>query len=185
MNLFYLDDDLDRCAEAHIDKHVGKMQLEAAQLLCTALWVDKLLGFVPRALNPDELAVIKAEMSQLAPNIDDRQHLDIPYKAAHVNHPSCVWVRSSYEHYAWTHCYVNALDSENVWRGNKPHKSCTVVNRLPLPANMLNKGWQPPFPAMPEELKTGNILEDYRTYYIRDKAAIASWKRRGQPDWWS
>ena len=50
MNLFYLDNDLDKCAEYHVDKHVNKMILEAAQLLCTAIWVDTLLGFVPRAL---------------------------------------------------------------------------------------------------------------------------------------
>ena len=45
MNLFYLDEDLDKCAEYHVDKHVNKMILEAAQLLCTAIWVDQLLGF--------------------------------------------------------------------------------------------------------------------------------------------
>ena len=51
MNLFYLDEDLDKCAEYHVDKHIVKMPLEAAQLLCTAIWVDEVLGFTPRALN--------------------------------------------------------------------------------------------------------------------------------------
>ena len=37
MNLFYLDEDLDKCAEYHVDKHVNKMILEAAQILCTCL----------------------------------------------------------------------------------------------------------------------------------------------------
>ena len=41
MNLFFLDNDLDKCAEYHVDKHIVKMPLEAAQLLCTAMWVDK------------------------------------------------------------------------------------------------------------------------------------------------
>ena len=58
MNLFYLDEDLDKCAEYHVDKHVNKMILEAAQLLCTAIWVDRLLGFVPRALEKEEAAVL-------------------------------------------------------------------------------------------------------------------------------
>ena len=44
MNLFYLDEDLDKCAEYHVDKHIVKMPLEAAQLMCTTVWVDHVLG---------------------------------------------------------------------------------------------------------------------------------------------
>ena len=36
MNLFYLDKDLKVNAESHVDKHVGKMIMEAVQLVCTA-----------------------------------------------------------------------------------------------------------------------------------------------------
>jgi len=35
MNLFYLDESPEKCAEYHVDKHM-KMLLEACQLLCTA-----------------------------------------------------------------------------------------------------------------------------------------------------
>lgn len=38
MNLFVLDDDLVLNAQSHVDSHVVKMPLEAAQLACTALW---------------------------------------------------------------------------------------------------------------------------------------------------
>ena len=54
MNLFYLDKNLDRCAEYHVDKHIVKMPLEVAQILCTSIWIDQFLGFVPRALNKEE-----------------------------------------------------------------------------------------------------------------------------------
>ena len=37
MNIFILDSDHDECARAHIDKHVVKMPLEAAQILCTVM----------------------------------------------------------------------------------------------------------------------------------------------------
>ena len=60
MNLFYLDEDLDKCAEAHVDKHIVKMPLEVAQILCTSIWIDKFLGFVPRALNKEERDIIGA-----------------------------------------------------------------------------------------------------------------------------
>ena len=53
MNLFYLDSDHDTCAEYHVDKHVNKMQLEAAQLICTNLWIDDLFGFVPRMITKE------------------------------------------------------------------------------------------------------------------------------------
>lgn len=36
MNIFYLDPDPDICAQYHNDKHVVKMILETAQMLCTA-----------------------------------------------------------------------------------------------------------------------------------------------------
>ena len=37
MNIFYLDKVIQRCAEYHCDKHVVKMILEYAQILCTVL----------------------------------------------------------------------------------------------------------------------------------------------------
>ena len=70
MNLFYLDEDLDKCAEYHVDKHIVKMPLEVAQILCTAVWVDVHLGFVPRALNKQEsdyLNSLKKEIKHLPP----------------------------------------------------------------------------------------------------------------------
>jgi hypothetical protein len=38
MNIFVLSYDVEECAKWHLDKHVVKMPLETAQLLCTALW---------------------------------------------------------------------------------------------------------------------------------------------------
>jgi hypothetical protein len=38
MNIFYLDYDTSKCAKYHNDKHVVKMILETAQLLCGAHW---------------------------------------------------------------------------------------------------------------------------------------------------
>lgn len=38
MNIFYLDYDTTKCAKYHNDKHVVKMILETAQLLCGSHW---------------------------------------------------------------------------------------------------------------------------------------------------
>ena len=40
MNIFKLDKPIRSCAEMHCDKHVSKMILESAQMLCTALWIN-------------------------------------------------------------------------------------------------------------------------------------------------
>jgi len=37
MNLFVLDNNIERCARYHCDQHVVKMILESAQILCSAL----------------------------------------------------------------------------------------------------------------------------------------------------
>ncbi|OXY81134.1 pyrimidine dimer DNA glycosylase/endonuclease V [Oceanimonas doudoroffii] len=37
MNIFILDNDIERCARYHCDQHVVKMILESVQILCTAL----------------------------------------------------------------------------------------------------------------------------------------------------
>jgi hypothetical protein len=181
MNLFYLDHDLDKCAEYHIDKHVTKMVLEAAQLLTTTIWVDKYLGFIPRKLTSEELGVIN-EVKREQPTIENRTFTR--YLPTHCNHPSAIWVRSSLEHYYWTANYANALADEGVYRGYKRHASCDEVNRMPEPVNLPDKGWSTPTLAMPDELKSDDAVASYRMFYMLDKAPFASWKRRGKPDWW-
>lgn len=37
MNIFVLDKNTRKCAQAHVDSHVVKMPLESAQMLCTSL----------------------------------------------------------------------------------------------------------------------------------------------------
>lgn len=183
MNLFYLDHDLDTCARYHIDAHVGKMQLEAAQLMTSALWVDKLIGYVPnRKLTKDELGEINAVKAK-EPVIEER--VFTRYLPTHINHPSAIWVRSSLEHYQWTFNYVLALNEECLHRGYKSHASCAEVLRMPEPTRLPSQGWRDPDLAMPPELNVGNAVDSYRLFYMLDKAAIpARWKNRERPDWW-
>jgi len=41
LNIFVLDRDIHKCAKSHISKHVVKMPLESAQMLCTNLVKNK------------------------------------------------------------------------------------------------------------------------------------------------
>ena len=71
MNIFILDWDVEKCAKEHVDKHVVKMILETAQLLCGAHHVTA-----------HDAAHDTAH---------DTAH--VPYKLSHKNHPCSIWVR--------------------------------------------------------------------------------------------
>ncbi|RYF51626.1 MAG: hypothetical protein EOO38_02760 [Cytophagaceae bacterium] len=183
MNIFYLSDNLEECAEFHIDRHVTKMILESAQLLCMALWSDKLFGYTPRALTPEEYAELKTVMRAEPANMDERTF--VPYKAGHHNHPCSIWLRESAEHFYYLHNLANELQREAWYRGYNTHKSIGVINSLPLPQSTPDHGFKPPYQAMPPELKTDDVLQDYRLFYMLDKAAIpATWRGRDKPFWW-
>ena len=185
MNLFYLDEDLDKCAEYHVDKHVNKMILEAAQLLCTAIWVDTLLGFVPRALEKDEAAVLN-EFKKEEKGFPPEERRLTPYLGMMYNHPSTIWTRSSLDNYEWAWCYSHALAEEYRYRYGKEHKSFwQVINKLPDPVNLKRVGFTTFGLAMPEVLKNyDDPIQSYRDYYHLDKATFASWTSRERPPWW-
>jgi hypothetical protein len=170
MNLFILDDDLIKNAEYHVDKHVVKMILEAAQLLCSAHWVTQAIGFTPRKVTPAETAVCK---DSVTPDF---------YKLTHPNHPCAIWVRSSLDNFIWTYCYAAELNSEYGFRYGKSHKSMEVINRLSEPT-LPKLGLTPFAQAMPDEYKHENAVTAYRRYYAAEKSQLFAWKNRDRPDW--
>lgn len=168
MNLFILDNDLDRNAEYHVDRHVVKMILEAAQLLCSAHWVTQNIGFAPRKVTPAETAACKVTEDF--------------YKLTHPNHPCAIWVRSSLDNFIWTHCYAEALNQEYGYRYGKSHKSMKIINRLPEPA-LPKLGLTPFAQAMPDQYKQLDAVAAYRAYYKAEKPHLFAWKNRPQPKW--
>jgi uncharacterized protein YegP (UPF0339 family) len=182
MNLFVLDYDLGINASYHMDKHVGKMQLEAAQMLTTTIWVDRFVGTAPRMLTHEELNIItKAKAKQ--PSIEERSFTR--YLPTHINHPCSVWVRSSLDNYFWTLEYVQALNDESIFRGYKSHASCEEAVSLPRPENVPDTGELTPFVlAMPDRFKKDNAVDSYREYYRVYKQDIATWRVRQPPYWW-
>ena len=183
MNLFYLDEDIDKNAEYHMDTHVVKMPTEAAQMLTTAIWVDKHLGYVPRALNVEERALLNS-LKAKEPSIEERTFTR--FLPTHVNHPCSIWVRSSLDNYEWTFNYVDALNSEWAfrWRHNHNHGSYDATIALPEPISLKRIGLTPYVQAVPDEYKDENPIAAYRLYYMCEKAGWAVWKRRFKPPWW-
>lgn len=181
MNIFYLDHNLEKSAQYHIDKHIVKMPLEATQLLTTTVWVDRFIGFTPRKLNSEELSIIREEKSK-QPSIEERTFTR--YLPTHPNHPCAIWARSSMDNFEWLFNYLISLADEYTFRYNKSHAAMAEAIRLPLPTRLPNIGLTELPQCMPEEYQGSDIVEAYRTYYINDKASIATWKDREQPYWW-
>ena len=185
MNIFYLDNDVAKCAEMHNDKHVVKMILEYAQLLSTAHRVlDGVLTVGVSKLGRKQQRYVLS---------DEREQ--VLYSATHINHPSAVWCRQSDSNYIWLAKLLMACCKEYTYRYGKVHKceQTGLVSELfsKLPKNLpKQKNFTAPTPAMPDECKVENdSLSSYRNYYNLNKTHLANWKgkinSRSAPSWFT
>jgi hypothetical protein len=155
MNIFFLDADVKKCAEYHCDKHVVKMILETAQLLCSAH------------------------------HITDQVTDQVPYKLSHKNHPCSIWVRTSLSNYLYLCELGLELCKEYTYRYEKRHKSLDVIEWcVTNKVNICDKGLTEPPKAMPDEFKVKDVVESYRNYYMGAKKTFATWKKREVPIWY-
>jgi hypothetical protein len=176
MNLFYLDLDPAKNAEYHVDKHIVKMPLETAQILCTTHWISAIIGPAPRHLNSQELKELRAAVAMQACK-------NIPYKPTHPNHPSVIWARTNCANYDWVLGYLLALGDEYTYRYDKEHlavRKCMELDCLVLPET---SSMSPFALAMPDKYKSDDPIASYRAYYTGDKAHLAGWKYRETPKW--
>jgi len=179
MNIFYLDNDVTKCAEMHNDKHVVKMILEYAQLLSTA----------HRVLDGVELnGLSESGRKKKFWTLGDRRDYTL-YKATHINHPSAVWVRQNQQNYIWLSQLLHALCKEYTYRYGKIHKverDGLLEELYNWPMNIPMGEFTEPTPAMPDDVKVaGDSIKSYHNYYIKNKAHLANWKNRKVPDWYA
>jgi len=177
MNIFYLSYDPRTCAAEHCDKHVVKMIIEYAQLMSTAHRVLDGIPYTAKTANNRNIKRWKL----------DKPREDILYKAAHINHPSNIWLRQSRSHYRWLfdlfqHCCVEYTKRYGKWHKTEQLKS----NLVYAPHNILDTGWSDPPPAMPDKYKVTDTIQSYRNYYIGEKVAFATWKSPSTiPTWFN
>ena len=156
MNIFFLDFDTQKCAQYHCDKHVVKMILETAQLLCGVHHVTP----------------------QVTPQV--------PYKLSHKNHPCAIWTRESLSNYLYLCDLGLELCKEYTYRYGKRHKSQDVIEWcITNKPNIVDIGFTTPPKAMPDEYKVMDVVESYRNYYIGAKKDFCVWKNREVPEWFS
>ena len=111
---------------------------------------------------------------------------NVPYKQAHLNHPSTIWVRESTHHYYWLYEHMLALGHEYTKRYGKKHLTITKCEEplLYAPNDMPTLPYKHPPQCMPDEYKCNDAVEAYRNYYLGAKADFASWRNTKPPEWW-
>ena len=183
MNIFYQHKDPVVAAEMSCDKHVVKMILESAQLLCTCHRVQDGIEYYGKTANGRKIKRWKHPNPNLEP---------ILYKAGWVKHPSTIWLFESAYNYMWLYKHMMALNDEYKKRYNhtKDHVAIQKLGQIlssPPKNALINKIATDPQPAMPDECKVpGDSIASYRKYYIMKKARFATWKAPSTvPEWYA
>jgi hypothetical protein len=154
MNIFVLDENPQIAAQMHNDKHVVKMILETAQLLCGVHHMTDSQYVIPYKLSHKNHPC----------SIWSRECIENYTWLCDLGIALC----DEYRHrYGKRHKSLDVIE----W---------ALFHRPNLPTN----GDITPFAlAMPDECKVNSAVESYRTYYIMHKKSLGSWKNRKEPDW--
>lgn len=160
MNIFYLDNDPMTAAQAMTDKHIVKMILESAQMLCTA----------HRVLDGSLISTVNNNGRHVK-TYTHPTHEDVLYKSAYVNHPSNVWVRENTSNYNWLYRHFAALNIQYRLRYRRTHatwdKLGFVLSSFPI---NIAVGEMTEIPkAMPDKYKNDCSVTSYRNYYESEK----------------
>ena len=155
MNIFMLSNSPKRAARYHCDKHVVKMPLEYAQMLCTNLRMTGVKKLPYKSTHTNHPSTIWARETQENFSVlcDMLFYTSEEYKR-----------RYGREHKALT-----------VMR---PFLRDKFIARLP-DGDMTDFAM-----AMPDFLKSKNPVQSYRMFYHFDKFDFADWKYSKRPYWY-
>jgi hypothetical protein len=163
MNLFFLDIDPQKSAEYHCDKHIVKMILETAQMLCTAHHLHGNGAAVP--YKPTHINHPSAVWCRLG----DSNYIWL----AKLLMACC-------KEYTYRYGKVHKCEQTGLVQ----ELFSKLPNNLPRQVNFTG-----PTPAMPDTCKVeSDALSSYRNYYNLNKTHLASWKgkinSRNKPEWY-
>ena len=189
MNTFILDYDPAVAARFHCNKHVVKMILESAQMMCAAHWIHLLES---QGKTISDFKRIKDAQQWAFENTPE--DLQPPWKMSHVRHPCTIWTAKNVANYSWQLRLCEGLLLEYTRRYGKRHKTELEAKwlRKNLPVNILDQSLTN-FPVcMKEEYKIFkepgmiDVVASYKNYYIKDKVRFAKWEPRATtPEWFS
>lgn len=164
MNIFAVDSNAERAANALCLNHVCRLILDCSQLL-SMTFASKTIPSLPY------------------PNWNESQY----------NHPCVVWTRGTIANWSWIYSHgLTLCERYNRVYGRRhncqPHFDWYVRNYTSyLPSSVINSNQLTPFiQCMPEQYKNpNNAYLAYRNYYIAEKAEFAKWESLAAiPNWW-
>lgn len=189
MNLFILSVDPKEAAEAHGDKHVVKMILEACQMLYSAHWVA-----VHPELLKERSAIKIAKAHKVLPvpvhmmSAPKRKCADESgYRPVHLHHPCTIWIRECLGNYMWAVDLALALADEYEYRWPGRTHSCkahTLWLKANIPPGLASADRVTFAIAMDQEFRVGkDPLASYLNYYKMSKKEknLAVYTRRVAP----
>ena len=158
MNIFFTSRDPIEAAQYSCDKHVVKMSLETAQMLCT----------------------VAVENGHKDPCLYKPVHQKHPCTLwAGENVANWAWLcrHGIALCQEYTFRYDKRHKCEDVIR--------TIYRDRLGPQGIVWLTGMTPLPqAMPDKYKNPDPVKAYRAYYIGEKNGFARWSRRNPPTWW-
>lgn len=161
MNIFILSENPVEAANMHCDQHLGKMILESAQMLSTALHSLENQDFRDRKV---------------------LVHTNL-YKPAYQKHPCTLWTGESYANFLWLIDLAYSLQAQLP----KRHSSTEVIKTCELMGRKMRSCFPceelTPFAlAMPEEIKYNDTKFPTATakYHELYKYKALEWRTQGR-----
>ena len=161
MNRFLINYSPELCARDMCDKHVVKMPLEEAQMLCTTVRLH-------------------------APEYAEEAGL---YRAVHQKHPCTIWAGQTRANYLYSLDMFREMCREYTHRYGKVHASWRLYDALVDAAQYVPDGNITPHPECFSEhtdLKSGRPwpIQSYRKFYMtKQKRFKMVWTKRDMPEW--
>jgi hypothetical protein len=180
MNIFALDRSAPIAAKYHCDKHVVKMIVETAQMLCTA----------HRVLDGVMTVKMVGGRRKKVWTMNDLYLDALLYKATHVNHPSNIWARETQMNYEWLYELFCELCNEYTHRYGKLHKTDRILRDVlkTPPRKISNQSSMTEFAlamkSNPECMDPQNPIDSYRKFYRTKQSRFQmKWTKRQIPAW--
>ena len=155
MNVFVLDDNIELSASYLCDKHIVKMTLETAQLLCTNYYGSP---YKPTHSNHPWSRWLRFSSYNW--------FWLMSYFDAVLNEYSYRYnrVHKCKEVYNW-------LNSDLKFRDSFVNNDFSKITDMPQ--------------CMPPQYYDEDVVKSYRKYYLGEKTRFAKWNYRSEPHWWT